>query len=174
MMTFLSRLVPIWFSELNVTGDWLALYNISLGMGALIIGVSLPLILKSASHKTIIQIAMVIIAVSLLLMSQVENPAYIIVLTFIFGAFNALNRIARTNWMHHAVAMKQRGRVDGGLALFATLTQSLSYVLIAVLAQADAIEYGFTIAGIVVLAATFWMSKLGKKIKPECTLANQC
>lgn len=174
MVTFLSRLIPIWFSELNITGDWLALYNISLGMGALIIGVSLPLILKSASHKTIIQIAMYIIGLSLLLMSQAENPAYLIVLTFIFGAFNALNRIARTNWMHHAVAIKQRGRVDGGLALFATLTQSLSYVLIAVLAQADAIIYGFTIAGAVVLAATFWMGKLSKQIKPECTFTNQC
>ena len=174
MVTFLSRLIPIWFSELNITGDWLALYNISLGMGALIIGISLPLILKSASHKTTIQIAMYIIGLSLLLMSQAENPAYLIVLTFIFGAFNALNRIARTNWMHHAVAIKQRGRVDGGLALFATLTQSLSYVLIAVLAQADAIIYGFTIAGTVVLAATFWMGKLGRQIKPECTLANQC
>jgi len=30
-------------------------------------------------------------------------------------------------------------------------------VLITVLAQADAIIYGFTIAGAVVLAATFWM-----------------
>ena len=174
MVTFLSRLIPIWFSELNITGDWLALYNISLGMGALIIGISLPLILKSASHKTIIQIAMYIIGLSLLLMSQAENPAYLIVLTFIFGAFNALNRIARTNWMHHAVAIKQRGRVDGGLALFATLTQSLSYVLIAVLAKADATIYGFTIAGTVVLAATFGMDKLGRQIKPECTLANQC
>tara|TARA_B100001059_G_scaffold228040_1_gene258599 strand:- start:577 stop:1776 length:1200 start_codon:yes stop_codon:yes gene_type:complete len=174
MVTFLSRLIPIWFSELNITGDWLALYNISLGIGALIIGISLPLILKSASHKTIIQIAMYIIGLSLLLMSQAENPAYLIVLTFIFGAFNALNRIARTNWMHHAVAIKQRGRVDGGLALFATLTQSLSYVLIAVLAQADAIIYGFTIAGTVVLAATFWMGKLGRQIKLEYTLANQC
>lgn len=47
--------------------------------------------------------------------------------------------------------------LDGGLALFATLTKSLNYVLITVLAQADAIIYGFTIAGAVVLAATFWM-----------------
>lgn len=30
-------------------------------------------------------------------------------LYFFFGTFNALNRIARTNWMHYSVNIDQRG-----------------------------------------------------------------
>ncbi|MDK9736785.1 MFS transporter [Vibrio sp. D404a] len=174
VLTYLSRLVPIWFSEIQITGDWLALYNIALGVGALFIGLLLPKILKMASHQSVMNISMLVIGITLLAIGQVTEPTYIILLTLVLGAFNALNRIARTNWMHHAVDMGQRGRVDGGLTLFATLTQSLSYVLIAFLASVDAIVHGFVIAGVIVLAAALWMTKLAKQIKPECTLSNQC
>ena len=174
VLTFLSRLVPIWFSEINITGDWLALYNIALGVGALVIGLLIPKILKMASHQTIMQLSMLIIGLTLVAIGQLSDPVYIIALTLALGAFNALNRIARTNWMHHSVDMAHRGRVDGGLTLFATMTQSLSYVLIAFLASTDAIVYGFVIVGIIVLAAALWMTQLVKQISPECTLSNQC
>lgn len=66
------------------------------------------------------------LALILLLMSSIREPLYIIVLMVGFGFFNALNRIARTNWMHHSTSMAQRGRIDGGLAMFTTRVQSLS------------------------------------------------
>ena len=140
----------------------------------MVIGLLIPKILKMASHQTIMQLSMLIIGLTLVAIGQLSDPVYIIALTLALGAFNALNRIARTNWMHHSVDMAHRGRVDGGLTLFATMTQSLSYVLIAFLASTDAIVYGFVIVGIIVLAAALWMTQLVKQISPECTLSNQC
>ncbi len=75
--------------------------------------------------------------------------------------------------MHHTIPMSQRGRVDGGLGMFATLVQSLSYVLIAFLAHVDAIEYGFIILGLIVLFSSIWMMVLGNKIDPDYELAPQ-
>ena len=89
VLTFLSRLVPIWFSEINITGDWLALYNIALGVGALVIGLLIPKILKMASHQTIMQLSMLIIGLTLVAIGQLSDPVYIIALTLALGAFNA-------------------------------------------------------------------------------------
>ena len=69
--------------------------------------------------------------------------------------------------------MTQRGRIDGGLAMFTTTVQSLSYVLIAFLAYVDAIEYGFLIAGVILAISAAWMLTLRNKIKDSLLLAAQ-
>ncbi|MCG7588776.1 MFS transporter [Photobacterium sp. OFAV2-7] len=173
VLTFLGKLVPIWFADLNISGNWVAFYNIAFGLGSLMTGVLVSRVLAMLSHRAIMQYSMLILAFTLLVMSGVMQPLYIVLLTLGFGFFNALNRIARTNWMHHTIPMSQRGRVDGGMAMFATLVQSLSYVLIAFLAHADAIEYGFIIVGFVVLFASIWMLLLGQKIEADHELAPQ-
>lgn len=173
VLTFLGKLIPIWFAELNISGDWVAYYNIAFGLGSLMTGLLVSRILAAKSHRYIMQYSMVVLAITLLVMSGVMQPLYIVVLTLCFGFFNALNRIARTNWMHHTIPISQRGRVDGGLGMFATLVQSLSYVLIAFLAHVDAIEYGFIILGLIVLFSSIWMMVLGNKIDPDYELAPQ-
>jgi MFS family permease len=172
ILTFLGKLVPIWFAELQISGNWVAWYNIAFGLGSLMTGLLVSRILALVSHRYIMQYSMIILALTLLAMSGMMQPLYIIAFTLCFGFFNALNRIARTNWMHHTIPMSQRGRVDGGLAMFSTLVQSLSYVLIALLAHVNAIEYGFVIVGLIVLFASCWMMVLGNKIETKPELAH--
>ncbi|USD43174.1 MFS transporter [Vibrio sp. SCSIO 43135] len=164
VLTFLGKLVPIWFAEQQVSGSWVAWYNIAFGLGSLITGLMVSKILSTGSHLRIMQYSMLVLAGLLLAMGGMVEPLYIVLLTLGFGFFNALNRIARTNWMHHTIAMEQRGRVDGGLVMFSTLVQSLSYVLIAFLAHTDTTQYGFVIVGIIVLVAATWMMRLGQRV----------
>ena len=173
ILTFLGKLVPIWFSELNISGNWFALFSVALGLGSLITGLLVSRVLNLITHAVIIQCSIMFLALILLLMSGIREPLYIIVLMVGFGFFNALNRIARTNWMHHSTSMMQRGRIDGGLAMFTTTVQSLSYVLIAFLAYVDAIEYGFLIAGVILAISAAWMLTLRNKIKDSLLLAAQ-
>ncbi|PSW17226.1 MFS transporter [Photobacterium sanctipauli] len=168
ILTYLGKLIPIWFAELDVSGSWVALYNMAFGLGSLVTGLLISRIIGRISHENIMQYSMLVLAFILLAMSGVVQPLYIVLLTLSFGFFNALNRIARTNWMHHTVDMAQRGRVDGGLGMFATLVQSLSYVLIAFLAHFDAIEYGFVIVGVIVLFASIGMIAMSKKLPLSC------
>ncbi|KJY82754.1 MFS transporter [Vibrio galatheae] len=169
ILTFLSKLVPIWFAENNVSGDWFAGYNIAFGLGSLLTGVLLGKLLTLSRHQITMQYSMAFIAIALTGMSLSEQPIYILLFTLMFGFFNALNRIARTNWMHHTVDVNQRGRVDGGLAMFSTAVQSLSYTAIAVLAHYNATQYGFALAAFVVLVAVFAMVKLNRTslLKPQ-------
>ncbi|EPJ53710.1 MAG: hypothetical protein OFPI_09650 [Osedax symbiont Rs2] len=170
VLTMLSRLIPIWFSELNISGDWFATYNIALGLGSLITGLLLSWILSFTSHKNIMQYSIILLALILLIMGELRNPFYIVTLTIGFGFFNALNRIARINWMHHTVPLHQRGRIDGGLAMFTTLAQSLSYVLIAYLSHINAIEQGFVVIGLIMLVCGLWMVSLGKRMDKNQSL----
>ncbi|TFH90586.1 MFS transporter [Vibrio ouci] len=160
ILTFLGKLVPIWFSENGVSGDWYAGYNITFGLGSLLTGVFLAKLLALTTHKATIQYSMAVVGLTLIGMSLSTHPGYILLFTLFFGFFNALNRIARTNWMHHTVDVAQRGRVEGGLVLFSTSVQSLSYVIIAMLAHFEAIQYGFAIAAIIVILAVIMMVRL--------------
>lgn len=173
ILTFLGKLIPIWFAKQGVSGEWVAWYNIAFGLGSLITGLAVPFILALTTHVRIMQYSMLILAVILLAMSQFMQPIHIVMLTLTFGFFNALNRIARTNWMHHAVPMQQRGRIDGGLGMFATTVQSLSYVLIAFLANYNIEEYGFLIIAVIMLVASVWMFNLGTKLTGKTELAIQ-
>ena len=62
--------------------------------------------------------AMGVAAITLIGMSFSSSPLLLLFFTFFFGTFNALNRIARTNWMHHSISIDQRGRADGGYKCF--------------------------------------------------------
>ncbi|SON52119.1 MFS transporter [Vibrio tapetis] len=173
ILTFLGKLIPIWFAKQGVSGEWVAWYNIAFGLGSLITGLAVSYILALVTHIRIMQYSMLILALILLTMSQFMQPIHIVVLTLAFGFFNALNRIARTNWMHHAVPMHQRGRIDGGLGMFATTVQSLSYMLIAMLANYNIEEYGFLVVAVIMLIASVWMFRLGEKLTQSHKLAIQ-
>jgi predicted MFS family arabinose efflux permease len=172
ILTFLGKLVPIWFAENNISGDWYAGYNISFGLGSLLTGVLVSKLLTMSSHQTTMQYSMALVALALFGMSMATHPGYILLMTIVFGFFNALNRIARTNWMHHTIEISQRGRVEGGLVLFSTSVQSLSYVIIALLAHNGFTQYGFAIAAFTMLAAVVVMVLLNRSQPLQAQVAS--
>ncbi len=113
ILTYLGKLVPIWFAEQGISGDWYAGFNISFGLGSLITGVIVTKILNQYRPTNIIVVSMSILVVTLMGMSLAVSPVTILVFTALFGTFNALNRISRINWMHQTVSVQERGRVDG-------------------------------------------------------------
>lgn len=165
-LTYLSKLVPIWFSEQGISGDWFAGFNISFGLGSLLTGFFVTKVLSRASHSHIMFASMVMVSLAFIGMSFAMSPLIILLFTALFGVFNALNRIARVNWMHHTVAVHQRGRVDGGISMFSTTIQSLSYVLIAMLSHYELTQYGFAIAAVVMVLAVVLMGLLSRDVEP--------
>lgn len=157
ILTFLLKLVPIWFAETGVSGEWFAGYSMAFGFGSLLTGLMVSRLLASRPNPTTMLYSMFAVGLSLVGMSLAMHPSHLLMFTLGFGFFNALNRIARTNWMHHRIDVGQRGRVDGGLALFSTSMQSISYVLIALLSKWGLTQYGFAIAAITVFAAASLM-----------------
>lgn len=85
------------------------------------------------------------------------SPLSIVLVALFIGVFNATNRIARVNKLHHEVDNSVRGRVDGGMKLFTTALQSGSYVVIAYLAHYQLTELGFAIGALVIMFAAFAM-----------------
>ncbi len=162
ILTFLTKLVPIWFSETGVSGDWFAGYNIAFGMGSLVTGLMVSRLLGLATYQGIMIGAMGVAAMMLVGMSLSPTPQMLLVFTFFFGTFNALNRIARTNWMHCSIAIEQRGRADGGVQMFSTMAQSISYVAIAFLSHFGMTQFGFFIAASVMVVAVIIMTRLYK------------
>lgn len=173
IITYLGKLVPIWFSEVGISGEWLAGYNVAFGLGSLITGFVIGKILQMNLLPNIILFAMVASSVAVLGMSIILEPIYLMIFTLLFGLFNAINRIARTNWMHHTINIAHRGRADGALQMFATLIQSLSYVVIAMLSHYQLTQYGFLIAAAVMLASSLFARILiNKLLKTEQDLVN--
>jgi MFS family permease len=66
--------------------------------------------------------------------------------------------------MHHTISIDQRGRADGALQMFATLAQSMSYVVIALLSHYQLTQYGFLIAAVVIVFATIMARLLVNKL----------
>ncbi|MCG9676837.1 MFS transporter [Vibrio sp. Isolate24] len=174
ILTFLGKLVPIWFSEVGISGDWYAGYNIAFGLGSLMTGLFVAKLLKLASHQSTMLYSMAIASVMLIGMSFSAHPAYLLIFTLFFGSFNALNRIARTNWMHHTIRVEQRGRADGGLQMFATMAQSISYTVIAFLSHYGLTQYGFMLAAVTMIGAVLMMKQLNKRddLAPEIVVQN--
>lgn len=165
LLTFLSKLVPIWFAELELSGDWFAAYSILFGFGSILTGALISKLLGLASHRVTLVYSMAMLALVLIAISLTLSPVYLLAFTALLGVFNALNRITRTTWLHHTVAINQRGRVEGGLVLFATSVQSLSYVVIALLAHYGLTQYGFAIAALTVSVAAIIMYLLASQSK---------
>ncbi len=160
VVTYLGKLIPVWFAEQGISGDWFAGYNIAFGVGSLLTGLVVSRVLERFEHAQIITYAIGVLALSLLAMAFTPSPQWMILLTIVFAGANALNRIARTNWMHHTIAIQQRGRVDGGLQLFATMVQSLSYVLIALLSHYGVTHWGFLLIASIMLLVFVKMWKM--------------
>ncbi|MDN3611969.1 MFS transporter [Vibrio ostreicida] len=160
--TFLSKLVPIWFSEMGISGSWFSGYYIAFGIGSLFTGVLVSRVLKLLPLQVTMLYSMGLSCAMLLGMSFCATPAYLMIFILFFGTFNAMNRIARTNWLHHTIKIEQRGRVEGGLQMFATMVQSLSYVVIAFLSHYGLTQYGFLLAAIALGGAVLQMARLSK------------
>lgn len=157
VLTFLGKLVPVYLAEQGAQGHWFAMWSSSYGIGALICGLIVTLLIKRVQLEKLMSYSMVVLAVILFTIAIFSSPVSLIALTVLFGFFNSLNRISRTNKMNLTVPMEHRGRVDGGMQIFSSLTQSLSYLLIAWLAANQNSELGFVIAGGVVLLAAIVM-----------------
>lgn len=161
MMTYLSKLVPIYLSENLVSGEWFAWWQINYGVGAMLCGLAIVKVMKRVRHEKLMLASMVMMCLLLAIMAMTLSPLSIVVIALFMGLFNATNRIARVNKLHHDVDNSVRGRVDGGMKLFTTAAQSGSYILIAYLAHYQLIEVGFAVAALVMIAATLamWMLK---------------
>jgi MFS family permease len=170
ILTFLAKLVPIWFSETGISGDWFAGYNIAFGMGSLVTGLLVGRLLGLGSHQNIMVGAMGVAALMLIGMSLSSSPLLLLFFTFFFGTFNAINRIARINWMHHSINIDERGRADGGLQMFSTLAQSISYIAIAFLSHFGLTQLGFFFAAGVMVVSVLLMIRLNKE--PELAMCN--
>jgi MFS transporter, DHA3 family, macrolide efflux protein len=172
VLTFLVKLVPIYFAEQGMSGSWFATWKMSYGLGALLSGLLIAQLLARYDHENAMIFSVLVMATLLLLMGAYLSPTLIILLTIIIGFFNSYNRIARTNKMHHIIVMEERGRVEGGLKLFSTLAQSVSYVVIALLSYLQLTALGFIIIGIVLLIAGAVMLYLKQNLSMQ-TPVNQ-
>jgi len=165
VLTYISKLVPIWFSEQGISGSWFAGYYIAFGTGSFLVGVFIKRLMSVFRYKTTMCYSLFVVSLMLFGMSFTQLPWVLIVFTFGFGFFNALNRIARTNWMHHRVNLNERGRADGLLGMFATMVQNLSYLLIVFLSKNDLTHWGFWVAAVCVLLAAIIMAMLIRRQK---------
>ncbi|WP_201746189.1 MFS transporter [Veronia nyctiphanis] len=162
MLTYLARLVPIYVSEIGISGTWFASWNMAFAIGGILMGFSINWILKRTAHEHAMTSSVLMLSALLFLISYQLSPTVLIALTVGIGFFNALNRVARTNLLHVTIPMNMRGRVDGGLKLFSTSAQGISYVIIALLSSYNVTNYGFLIAAIVMLIAGLGMLSLSR------------
>ena len=157
VVTYLVKLVPVYLANNNYEGHWFALWKSGYGVGAMVCGLFVVGLLMKFRHEKLMIFSVLMIAGLLGVMALRTDPLVIVCVAVVLGFFTALNRIARTNKMNLVIDLNERGRVDGGLALFTTLSQSLSYVLIAVLAHYEMTEQGFAIVALVMGAAGLGM-----------------
>ena len=153
-LTYLSKLLPIYFYQNSIDASWFASWSLSYGAGALICGLVASKLLAQYATDKAMMICLVVVGAIICSMGLFPTAQYIVAITLIMGFFSSYNRIARTYKMNLEVKTEERGRMDGGLKLFSTFSQSLSYVLIAVLSHIDSIEFGFVIVGGVLLLAS--------------------
>ncbi len=69
ILTYLGKLVPIWFAEQSISGDWYAGFNISFGIGSLVTGLVVTKVLNRFNPINIIVVSMSILVVTLIGMS---------------------------------------------------------------------------------------------------------
>ena len=167
VVTYLVKLVPVYLVNNNYEGHWFALWKSGYGIGAMVCGLFVVGLLMRLRYEKLMIFSVLMIAGLLGVTALFTDPFVIVCVAVVLGFFTALNRIARTNKMNLVIDVNERGRVDGGLALFTTLSQSLSYVLIAVLAHYEMTEQGFAIVTLVMGAAGLGMyvydSRLGNE-----------
>lgn len=171
MLTYLGKLVPVWLSDQGYTGSWLAGWSFSYGTGALLCGALITLVLARINLKDLMQHSLLLMAGLLLITGAVLRPEVLIVMAVLIGLLNPVNRIARSNLLHLEVPIGERGRIEGGLKIISTLLQSASYVMIAVLAAVDRIEWGFAAFAMVLLVFYAGMTVLRSRADEDEAVA---
>ncbi len=159
VLMYLVKLVPIFLADKGFSGEWFALWKSSYGFGAMMCGLAVVMLMTRFSHEKLMLSAIFTIAFVLSIMTLAPLPWVLVVMTLLIGFFNALNRIARINKMNLVIDTNERGRIDGGLKMFSTLSQSLGYVVIAFLAHWQITEWGFAVIAIVMFCAGISMQR---------------
>lgn len=160
VLTFLVKLVPIYFYEQGYSGNWFAAWKLSFGIGALISGFLIPALLARFAPEKLMMAGISLIALTLFISSAFHSAWLIVSFALLLGFFNSMNRISRMNKMNNEINLNERGRIEGGLHMFSTFFQSLSYVLIAFLSHYQATQLGFSLISLVMLFAALWMMNL--------------
>lgn len=160
VLTFLVKLVPIYFYEQGYSANWFAAWKLSFGIGALISGLIIRYLLTKFIPERLMIGCISLIALALFASSLFSAAWVIVGFALLFGLFNSVNRISRMNKMHHEIDLHERGRIEGGLHMFSTFFQSISYMLIALLSHYDATQLGFSIVSLVMLFTAIFMVNL--------------
>lgn len=160
VLTFLVKLIPIYFYENGLSAHWFATWKVSLGIGALLSGLVIRYLLQHIEAEKLMIYGIALTALSLFLQSIFNHIEVIIGLALVFGFLSSMNRISRMNKMSNEIDVNERGRIEGGLHMFSTLTQSLGYTLIALLSHFDGTQLGFSLLSIFMLLAALFMFNL--------------
>ncbi|PML38628.1 MFS transporter [Vibrio breoganii] len=172
-LTYLSKLIPIHFSEQGISASWFASWSLSYGLGALMCGFFVKVLLSKFATEKAMMACLFSVGLLILAMALSPSPKMIVGLTLLVGFFSSYNRIARTYKMNLEVDNNYRGRIDGGLKLFSTFSQSISYVMIAILSYYNAISLGFMILSIVLIIASLAMHRIYLR-QGHLQLSNAC
>ncbi|PMO36430.1 MFS transporter [Vibrio breoganii] len=172
-LTYLSKLIPIHFSEQSISASWFASWSLSYGIGALMCGFFVKVLLSKFATEKAMMACLFCVGLLILAMALSPSPQMIVGLTLLVGFFSSYNRIARTYKMNLEVDNNYRGRIDGGLKLFSTFSQSISYVMIAILSYYNAISLGFMILSIVLIIASLAMHRIYLR-QGHLQLSNAC
>jgi len=157
VLTFLVKLVPIYFYEQGFSAHWFASWKLSFGIGALISGLLIRYLLAKYETEKLMISSIALIACLLFSQSLFSSPWIIVSFTLGLGFFNSVNRISRMNKMNKEIKMDERGRIEGFLHMFSSFFQSLGYGLIAILSQFDATQLGFGVISLLMLFAALLM-----------------
>ncbi|GEA51950.1 MFS transporter [Vibrio inusitatus NBRC 102082] len=159
-LTYLSKLIPIHFSAQHISASWFASWSLSYGIGALLCGFIVKTLLTKFATEKAMMVCLFSVGLLVFTMALSPSPQMIVGLTLLVGFCSSYNRIARTYKMNLEVDNHYRGRIDGGLKLFSTFAQSISYVMIAVLSYYNAISLGFMILSVVLILASLIMQRI--------------
>lgn len=157
VLTFLVKLVPIYFYQQGFGAHWFASWKLSFGIGALISGLLIRYLFAKYETEKLMISSIALIACLLFSQSLFSSPWIIVSFTFGLGFFNSVNRISRMNKMNKEIKLEERGRIEGSLHMFSAFFQSLGYGLIAILSHYDATQLGFGIISLFMLFAALLM-----------------
>ncbi|GAL35505.1 hypothetical protein JCM19240_352 [Vibrio maritimus] len=75
----------------------------------MICGLMIVKVMNKVSHQQLMLVSMASISVLLCVMTMTLSPLSIVLVALFIGVFNATNRIARVNKLHHEVDNSVRG-----------------------------------------------------------------
>ena len=151
--TYLSQLIPIFLASNSYEGSWFALWNTNYGVGALLCGFVSTMLLRKFSKKKTMVVSVLLFSSILIIMALSMTPTYFVISAGFLGFLNLLCNVTRLNLMNEVVDVNERGRFDGGLKLFTTISQFFGYIIISILTYVNAIDYGFFIISFCIVAS---------------------